>query len=791
MEFRLTPPQQEVIDSGILLSGFNCVLQMPTGSGKTWLAEHTISKITQKGQRVIYLTPLRAIAEELFLRWKEKFSSPVGIFTGDYISNSSKPPTPFSKASVLIMTPERLDSCTRSWRSHWSWITETDLIVVDEIHLLSDPNRGPRLEGTLLRLMRLNPFLRILGLSATIGNLTELTDWLKGVEYASKWRTIPLTWKTIKFKKAQEKPDLLLEVVQKCIHDGGKSLTFVQSRRRAEQLSKYLTDHGINAVHHHAGLLNTQRKLAESNFRDGNIDAIVATGTLEMGINMPVRQVVLYDLQRFNGDEFVPLSVSSVWQRGGRAGRPGLDTGGEVVLMVPTWQRTNEAYLQGNFEPIVSGLSSISKLSEQIIADVASGLCRSTVQLDRAYSVSLAATQNRMASLSKVVDNMLSSGMLVLKEDTESKNPSAKLQATRLGRIAARQQLAPETILYIKQKVGRHPNLTFFDLLLTVISTDDCEIRIPVDFEELDSISALTSQQPSCLLQGTNNEIKKRFMVHGKRLLTVIKTALIMRTWTKRGDENDVADEFNCYPFEVNKLKDSLIRLLTATIAILDDPSKRPLTGETEDKVLPISESPTLLSRTRALLQMVTHGVDEETASLTVISGLGGILAKRLRQSGINDIEDLALSDPEEVSQTKGISHKRAQTFLQYAVENIQTLSAYYFKDEGPSLIRNPSGWPITVDPYRLRRALDLKVRKQTKDIYLVSGGLEPHQVNIAYLKSVRCDCMDFQKGNTCKHILAIRLFRKENEIIKLVQKLNTSTNKTDSLDLFDLWFSR
>ena len=58
-----------------------------------------------------------------------------------------------------------------------------------------------------------------------------------------------------------------------------------------------------------------------------------------MGLNLPARQVVLYDLQTFDGTDFVPLSVNTVWQRAGRAGRRGLDTQGEVVLIAPSWDR--------------------------------------------------------------------------------------------------------------------------------------------------------------------------------------------------------------------------------------------------------------------------------------------------------------------------------------------------------------------------------------------------------------------------------------------------------------------
>src|SRR5947209_5522437 len=78
---RLTPPQAEILASGLLDSGFNCILQMPTGSGKTWLAEHTIGEVLARGARALYLTPLRALAGELTARWQEHFSPiAVGIF---------------------------------------------------------------------------------------------------------------------------------------------------------------------------------------------------------------------------------------------------------------------------------------------------------------------------------------------------------------------------------------------------------------------------------------------------------------------------------------------------------------------------------------------------------------------------------------------------------------------------------------------------------------------------------------------------------------------------------------
>jgi helicase len=130
-----------------------------------------------------------------------------------------------------------LDVCTRTWRSHWNWIPEVDLVVVDEVHLLGDSGRGARLEGALSRLRRLNPFCRVLALSATLGNRAELADWFGGVEFASEWRAVPLNWRFTRYRKADQKPEVLLSEARAVAEAGGQSLVFVQSRRRTETLA--------------------------------------------------------------------------------------------------------------------------------------------------------------------------------------------------------------------------------------------------------------------------------------------------------------------------------------------------------------------------------------------------------------------------------------------------------------------------------------------------------------------------------------------------------------------------
>jgi helicase len=784
----LNPAQQAVIDRGLLTSGFSAVLQMPTGSGKTWLAEQAIAGVLEGGGRAIYLTPLRALANELVERWRDRFAGfEVGVFTGEYGQRQAYP-VPFERARLLIMTPERLDACTRNWRTHWGWFPEVSLLIVDELHLLGERGRGPRLEGALMRARRLNPFFQLLGLSATLGNRSELADWLGGVHYGSSWKPIPIEWRCVRFQRATDKPRILADEVRACVAGGGQSLVFVQSRRRAESLSAELRDAGIPAGHHHAGLDSDDRRRLEGEYRDGSIRALVSTGTLEMGLNLPARQVVLYDLQSFNGAEFTPLSVNTVWQRAGRAGRRGLDTHGEVVLLAPSWDRVADRYAAGRFENITSGLGDARALAEQVLAEVSSGLARTRAQLARNLQESLAAHQHRLPALNDVLAEMLDSGMLLEVPDERDSGPTIK--ATRFGRIAVRQMLAPSTVVTLARALQGQDaqELTFFDLLLLCAMTDDCEPRLSADFEELESLGKRLSTECASMLMGTHDEIQHRFGLRGRGILAVFKTALLAREWTRLGDAEEVAEAFGCYAFEIHRLCESVERILTAAVAVLTPPKEKEHDADAPMVARPVDESPSLKDRASALTAMIAHGVDEETVTLTFIDGIGGTLARRLHEAGISDIEDLASSEPEDLAKVRGISLRRASRWIDEASNLVNSRSAFAFRESGCRVTTGVSAWNADVDPYRLQRALELKA-VQGQVGFIVSGGLEPHRVT-ASLAGMVCDCGDFANGNTCKHVLAVRLYQQDPELRPLVDR-TSAAGHAHSLDLFQLWFDR
>jgi len=775
----LNPAQQSVADHALLESGFSVVLQMPTGSGKSWLAKQAIRQSVERGFRAVYLCPLRALADELATQWSEDFGEePVGVFTGDYGRPGRSLPVSYKDARVLIMTPERLDACTRSWRTHWHWIPEVDWLVVDEIHLLGDGNRGARLEGTISRMRRLNPFLRILGLSATLGNREELADWLDGVELQSEWRPIPLEWTIQRFKKPEEKPDILLSEVSRNLDSGGQSLVFVQSRRRAEQLAARMREGGLTADHHHAGLTHTERRKVEQSFRGGDTPVLIATATLEMGLNLPVRQVVLYDMQGFDGVGFSPLSVNTVWQRAGRAGRPGLDPTGEVVLLAPAWDREVSSYANGRFERIRSQLGAPQTLAEQVLAETHTGLARTRVQLQRTLGGTLASLQGHSLDVEGTIEEMLDAGMLF--EDEEA-SPS-KLVATRLGRIACRHQLRPDTILRLRNILESLDELTDFDLLLAAATTMDCTPMLPVDFEELESLAEELSARRTVLFQDMAAGLELAAL-RGKRLLSAFRCALVMWRWTQLGDLDWVAEEDGCYPFEVYRLIESMDRLLLATAAIQRGIDLYDVVVDEDEEPPPKSAA---MLRIELLRQKVLNGIDDPAASLTLVKGIGSSWARKLYEHGIGDLEALSEANPDSLAELPGLSVKRASEWIGQAGSGEMTIPPVI---EGAPLRTLPPDTDTPVDPYRLRRALELSVTSAGRGRWQVAGGSEPRQVHTDG-SALLCSCPDFAKGNVCKHLLAVRLHRKEPELQAVVQQL-TQDHALPYLDLFQLWFDR
>ncbi|MEK6874909.1 MAG: DEAD/DEAH box helicase [Nanoarchaeota archaeon] len=184
----LRPAQTKAIKAG-LLDGKNIVVCTPTASGKTLIAELAgIKRILNENGIMVYVVPLKALASEKTRDFKNRYEPMLRIALSIGDAESSEPY--LRDYNIIVCTAEKLDSLIRN---HATWLHNITTLIIDEIHLLNDPNRGPTLEIVITLLRQIIKNMQIIGLSATIGNPQELADWLDAKLVIDDWRPVPLT----------------------------------------------------------------------------------------------------------------------------------------------------------------------------------------------------------------------------------------------------------------------------------------------------------------------------------------------------------------------------------------------------------------------------------------------------------------------------------------------------------------------------------------------------------------------------------------------------------------------
>lgn len=308
-------------------SGADCVLIAPTAGGKTEAAVFPLlsSMVAEpwSGLSVLYVTPLRALLNNLCPRittYGEWLGRRVGLWHGD-VGDGERRRLLAEPPDILLTTPESLEAMLVSRRvDHDRFFSGVRAIVVDELHAFAGSDRGWHLLGVLARLERIagRPIQRI-GLSATVGNPQQIGRWLQGGEMAS--RELQVISEEAASGAAAE-PDVLLDYVGSVVnaakvvaslHRGEKRLVFCESRRVSEQIAFELRELGVQTFVSHSSLSADERRRSEQAFAEAQNTVIVATSTLELGIDIgDLDRVIQID---------APRTVASFFQRLGRTGR--------------------------------------------------------------------------------------------------------------------------------------------------------------------------------------------------------------------------------------------------------------------------------------------------------------------------------------------------------------------------------------------------------------------------------------------------------------------------------------
>ncbi len=352
----LYPAQEEALIESF--GGSHVIVNTPTGSGKSLIALGSHVAAIARGERSFYTAPVKALVSEKFFSLCETFGSRnVGMLTGDASINPEAP--------LICATAEVLANLALS-RGGRAGVGQ---VVMDEFHFYGDPERGWAWQVPLLELTSAQFVL----MSATLGDTRFIEEGIRRrtgrpvavvrsgvrpVPLRFEYRRTPLHATVESLLGDDQAPIYLVLFTQAQVLTEAQSLTSAQVSTRAqreavaEAISGYrfapgfgrtlsrLLRHGIGV--HHGGMLPKYRRLVERLTRDGLLRVVVGTDTLGVGVNMPLRTVVLSGLAKYDGTVSRLLSARELHQIAGRAGRAGYDTSGLVVVQAPPHVVDNE-----------------------------------------------------------------------------------------------------------------------------------------------------------------------------------------------------------------------------------------------------------------------------------------------------------------------------------------------------------------------------------------------------------------------------------------------------------------
>jgi len=352
----LYPAQEEALLE--LASGSHVILATPTGSGKSLVAVGAMFLALAQGRRTFYTAPIKALVSEKFFDLCDLLGPErVGMLTGDAAVN---PEAPVICATAEVLANQALREGST---------TDVGLVCMDEFHYYGDRDRGWAWQVPLIELTG----AQFLLMSATLGDTTRIAEALTrrtsrpAAVVAGGERPVPLEFdyvttpihQTVEVLLNQDRaPVYIVHPTQAGALERAQALmslnvcTREEKREIAEALGGFrfragfgrtlsrLVRHGIGV--HHAGMLPRYRRLVEQLTRAGLLKVICGTDTLGVGINVPIRTVLITSLVKFDGRRMRVLRAREFHQIAGRAGRPGFDAIGYVVVQAPEHEIENE-----------------------------------------------------------------------------------------------------------------------------------------------------------------------------------------------------------------------------------------------------------------------------------------------------------------------------------------------------------------------------------------------------------------------------------------------------------------
>ena len=665
----LYPPQEDAVKAGII-DGKSVLVSAPTASGKTLTATMAIlSHLSKNKSKVIYLTPLRALASEKFEEFKklEKINQDqkikVAISTGDFNSNSHD----LDDADVIILTNETMDAMMTFQKS---WIYEIGLMVSDEIHLIGDSGRGPTLEMILTRFKTgyVGKKPQIIALSATISNSDKLAEWLDCKLVESEWRPVPLSEavysnhtitnqdrvesegnldrnRESRHKKAE------IGLGLDTIEDQAQSLIFTMTRassvatateagkfvvkqlkkdeleklikisktilpKETEDQTKLVTklaDMVKNGVaFHHAGLDQRCRTIIETEFKNGHIKLLTSTPTLAAGVNLPARRVIISNVFRFGSNGNAPITILEYKQMCGRAGRPQYDDEGESIIIAKGSPHDYlEHYIDGEPESLESQILGDSSLRIHLLGLIATSSTFSSVS-EKKINDFFSQTFGGLSDTA--LENKISERLKDLKEYDMITDEDG-FKPTKFGQKVFWLRIDPKTASNITSDLEHYvkgSKHTFGSLhMITNLPEFYPHFDVPEKLQEYMEMIYDNFKHEKLYAQ---QELQKNWT----------KSLLILYHWIDGMTYSDMSEKFDAEPgdiFQIRRNAEQLAYIIR--------------------EIARFWKNQVLVDELDILRQRIRHGVPEEYLDLVRIKNVGRVRAKILYKYNFRDRIDL------------------------------------------------------------------------------------------------------------------------------------------------------
>ena len=628
----LLPVQEVAVQRYGLFDGRSLLISSPTSSGKTFVGEMAALRAAFAGKRVLYLTPLRALAEEKYETFRTRYGTyGVKVVVATRDRREFDHDIEHGDFHLAVLVYEKL---AQLLVRHPHLLRTVALVVVDELQMLGDPERGSGLELTLTKLLSAVPRPQLLGLSAVLREAEQVADWLdadlllqderpvelyRGVVLGDRFRY--RTYNTGEEGEERLAPigsddprEILYAHVTHLARQGEQILIFLKGKRdtvrcvlelaEASELTpatdalaalEPLEETSLKAqlrdalaggvAFHHADLTSAERAIVEAAYRRGEVRVIACTTTLAFGVNLPASTVfieaVKWDTDKRTGTAIeVPLSWAEYENISGRAGRLGFheEFGRSVLIATNQFQADLlwRGYVMGEQEQFTPAPGQTG-LADRILNLIASKVCLSTDELQAFLDLTYLGFQQRgkrapaLDEAERALDVLVTAQLVNRSED-------GRLEASTLGEVAARKGIRAATAVklarFFESAQGR--DVSELELFYTLSLTEDGQkMQIPLSSAEHRGRGYESKVGEWIRERGYEPGDELQKLLNARMLPTAqearsAKLSLLLLGWINGDELSSLENRCQCYAGTILTLTDEVSWLVDAAAEIAE-----------------------------------------------------------------------------------------------------------------------------------------------------------------------------------------------------------------------------